>query len=155
LAKASKDADGTVSSSLIGLPYFTEERYHENFNPSSKPDLHKHIREALAKSILLFAPFEVKPFNDTTPFNAPITARYRIGIPTIPGKNRATARWHFETRPGVTVSVTPVSSYEVDVQVTLNPDAYAPPPAPNCSSISALPDRIDELGHFSKGTTSG
>jgi Divergent InlB B-repeat domain len=157
-----------VRSTLIGLPYYTNQRYigAEAFIGSDQKPFWDHMMSVIAFDALgpsnlagplaaipgLFAPLEALAVIDLTPFKQKIIGKYTISLPPAEGKAAIDVRYHFEMRPGVSVHVTP-NQGSVDVVVQMDPATYVPLP-PKCTKSAISFETVDEKWtHWLPGTT--
>jgi hypothetical protein len=128
LARASLAGDGSVLATVIIPPYRTTERY--------LPAGQTFWDQILSEMALFTAspvPLNVFALIDEQPFREKVAATFRVSIPTRGDNVNAKLSYHFVKRPGVTVSVTPVSPYQADVSVGFDPSGYTPPGPPGCT----------------------
>ena len=148
LARAWLDpSDKSVHSTLIASPYWTQQTYE----PTGLP-LWPQAAAEMAALTAIPAPLNLFPKIEARPFSEPIEATYRVSIPTVRSKHEATLEYHFVTRPGVTVEIKRVNAYQADVRVAMDPVAYEPFRAPECTPRRYTLSEFEDLGKMAKGT---
>jgi hypothetical protein len=157
LARANLDGDRSVRSTLLVLPYRTNQHYE----PAGL-DFPGQLKGLIAALIAPPPPIPIPPppLNllanvDNPPFDRRISAQYRVAIPTVNGRTVAKLNYHFVVRPGVTLLVDRISPYEADVRLILDPATYAAAARPQCDKKVYSLEDADEQAGFPRGKLRG
>ena len=162
LVKAHSDQQtGLVRSTLIVAPYFTNQLYTgaSDFLIQGRKTFWDQMTALIGMNAVgpvnfvpgLHAPLEVLASIDNTPFAERIVARYKISLAPAVGKAAATARYHFETRPGVIVQVSRPSPAQAEVEVVLDPNTYIPFSSPKCTKVNYSFENVDAWTNWPSG----
>jgi len=143
--------NGELRGTLIARPYTLTQTYSPDNAPFFPHALGQLAKEAVSPS---GGPISAEPVISSRPFTNPLVAQYVFAIPPtgVSGDLPTRVRYHFVTRPGVTVSLSHPDKYRVFVSVSMDPTKYAPAPAPSCTPQAFTPDQIDDAAGWSRGT---
>jgi hypothetical protein len=164
LVKAhSNQQTGLVRSTLIVAPYFTNQFYTgaSDFLIRGRKTFWDQMMALITMNAMgpvnlvpgLYAPLEVLPSIDNTPFTQRIVARYTVALAPSPGKTAASVRYHFEIRPGVSIQVSRPNQTQAQVEVVLDPNTYVPLSSPKCTKVHYSFDTIDARAKWPSGAS--
>jgi hypothetical protein len=150
MARAWQDATlGQVRSTLIATPYVTRQSY-----VPAHDDFVKQVATELAAVGLSPSP---SPLNllaevDDAPIDNSFQAVYQVAIPPRHNFDKTQVSFHFVTRPGVTVSVQQITTYQVVVTVNVDAAQYSRFGPPTCTVQRETLEDAEKLGNLSAGT---
>jgi hypothetical protein len=151
LAKARVNPEnGELRATVIGRPYSMTQEYE----PDHAPFL-AHALGQIGKVVVSpgGASLNAEPVIETIPFRESVLARYYFALPPTAASAYwdSSVKYHFVTRPGVSVAVFPQDKYHVAVVVYLHPSDYTPFRSPECIRRRYTPEEIDTASGWPSG----
>jgi hypothetical protein len=150
IATARRLDSGTVFSTVVGTPYRTLQNYG-----GAQRNFHETVAAEIAAITATPVPLSLVANVTNRPFERDIVATYRVGVPPVAGKGIPALRYHFTTRPGVSVTVNRVSDFEAEVVVSIRAGAYSPPPPAICGTRQITLADAEKLANMAPGTLTG
>jgi hypothetical protein len=140
---------GQVRSTLIATPYVTRQIYLPGHN-----DFVRQVAGELSALAFSPSPSPIHLLADIEPasFDGNLVARYEVALPPRRGFDDARIRYHFVTRPGVTVAVQALTTYQAAVLVSVDPARYVPHGPASCGVESLSLSDAEKLGGLDPGT---
>ena len=140
---------GQVRSTLVMMPYVTTQTYaptHQNYVKQIGAEVTAIALSPIPTTLNLLADTDDRAVDDQ------LLAFYQINIPPRREFEGTKYSYHFVTRPGVTVAVTPISTYQFVVMVSVDPTQYVRFGPANCAQQQLTLSAAQKLGLFSKDT---
>ncbi len=144
---------GQLFATFVGQPYRSRQTYQGDNATFLAHALGQVAQAEFNPGVTQIAAL---PNMETMAFSGLLVAQYRLALPpTVVFYTESAVRYHFVTRPGVTVSVQQPDKYHLNVAIVMDASQYKPPPLPACRTNTYSAEDAEQAAGWSPGTLRG